>query len=668
MDPTQGWLKIAYYVLFFGGYGLFTYYLTLNFRLLKFAKPINRFEDATTRLYNTILFAFGQKRILKDTQTGLMHAFIFWGFLVLLFRFFVIFGKGFSHTFLDTFLNSQIGYYYTFMKDIFVVLIIIMVTYAAIRRLFIKPKRVDFSIPALLILTFIFTAMVTDIFLDATEFYVPGAKMAFLGNTVSTLFANFTMNERELVYTIAWWIHAIVETTLIIMLTRLYLSKHFHVITAIPNVYFQNLETSGVIENVENLEELFESDDEDIPLGVSKITDLNWKQYLDLFSCTECGRCHEFCPTFLTDKPLSPKRLNDNLKKFLYDNQKNILKGKANELPDIIGDVVTEDEIWDCTTCGRCEEACPIFIENIPRIIDMRRKLVMVDSKFPSELQTAFTGMERNGNPWNFGMNKRFEWAEGLEIPTMAEVENPEDIEVLFWVGCAGSFDERGKKITRAFVEIMKKAHVKFACLGEEEGCCGDFARRSGEEYLYQTLAQQNVETLNEYKIKNIVTICPHGFNTMKHEYKEFGGHYNVCHHTEFIAKLIKDKKIDLSSEIKKKITYHDSCYLGRHNKIYDEPRDILESIKGVELKEPSLNMENGLCCGAGGGRMFMEESRGTRINHKRFEDIKETANPEEICTACPFCITMLTDATKDTGNENITTRDIAEIVAEAIK
>jgi len=668
MDPTKGWLKIAYYVLFFGGYGLFTYYLTLNLRLLKFAKPIDRFKDSSTRLCNTILFAIGQKRILKDSQTGFMHAFIFWGFMVLLFRFIVIFGKGFSHTFLDSFLNSEIGYYYTFVKDIFVVLIIVMVLYAFFRRIILKPKRLDFSIPALLILSFIFFAMITDIFMDGIEFYGQGSNVAFLGKATAPLFSNMSIAGKELVYTISWWLHVIIETTLITMLTRLYLSKHFHVVTAIPNVYFQNLNNSGVIENVENLEELFESDDEDIPLGVSKITDLNWKQYLDLFSCTECGRCHEFCPTFLTDKPLSPKRLNDNLKKFLYNNQKTILKGKGDELPEIIGDVVSEDEIWDCTTCGRCEEACPIFIENIPRIIDMRRKLVLVDSKFPSELQTAFTGMERNGNPWNIGMNKRFEWAEGLDIPTMAEIENPEDIEVLFWVGCAGSFDERGKKITKAFVEIMKKAGINFACLGEEESCCGDFARRSGEEYLYQTLAMQNVETINEYKVKNIVTICPHGFNTLKNEYQEFGGEYNVYHHTEFIAKLIKDKKIQLDGEVKKKITYHDSCYLGRHNGIYDEPRDVLESISGIELSEPSLNRETGLCCGAGGGRMFMEEDRGTRINHKRFENIIETASPEEICTACPFCMTMLSDAAKEKGDENFITRDLAEIVVEAMK
>ncbi len=665
MDPTKGWLKIAYYVVFFGGLGLFGYLVSQKLLLLKTAKPIDRFKNASERLCKAILFAFGQKRILSDAQTGFMHAFIFWGFCVLAFRTITLFGKGFTHTFLDSFTNSTIGQYYFIIKDVFVILVTVMIVYAAIRRLFIKPKRLDQSNEALLILFFIFTLMVTDMVMDGVEFYVEGAKVAFLGKAFSGFFANMSVAARETVYTVSWWIHII---TLLVFLNELPISKHFHVITAIPNVYFQNLENSGVIENVENLEELFESDDEDIPLGISKITDLTWKQYFDLYTCTECGRCHEFCPTFLTDKPLSPKRLNDKLKHFLYDNQKTLLAGKGDELPEIIGDVVSEDEIWDCTTCGRCETACPVFIENIPRIIDMRRKLVMVDSNFPSELQTAFTGMERNGNPWNIGMNKRFEWAEGLDIPTMAEVENPEEIEVLFWVGCAGSFDERGKKISQAFAQILKKAGVKFACLGEEESCCGDFARRSGEEYLYQTLAMQNVETINEYKIKNIVTICPHGFNTLKHEYKEFGGEYNVYHHTEFIAKLIKENRIQLSGEVKKKITYHDSCYLGRHNGIYDEPRDILESISGVELKEPSLNREKGLCCGAGGGRMFMEEDRGSRINHKRLEDIKETANPEEICTACPFCMTMLTDAAKETGDETLITRDIAEIVAEAIK
>jgi len=663
LNPTQGaffWVFVAVFVV---GLLYFVNSIWGYYRLLKLAKPEDRFDRIGERIKRMLLFAFGQKRILSDASTGLMHAFIFWGFCVLAIRTISAFAEGFSAASMDWFINSTVGTVYLYTKDVFVILVTIMVVYAAVRRAFIRPKRVDPSLEAYLVLLLIFILMITDMSMDAAT-AVLGGKVAFTGRFLAGLVAGVSPHGLALVYDISWWIHVV---TILVFLNLLPGSKHFHVITAIPNVFFQRLTPVGEIANVDNLEELFDTEDENIPVGISKITDFSWKQFMDLYTCTECGRCHEFCPTFLTDKPLSPKRVNDELKHFLYDHEKELLAGKGDALPTIIGSVLSEDEIWDCTTCGRCEEACPVFIENIPRIIDMRRKLVMVDANFPSELQQAFTGMERNGNPWNIGMSKRFEWAEGLGIPLMAEVENQDDIDVLFWVGCAGSFDDKGKKIAIAFAKIMQKAGVKFACLGEEEMCCGDHARRAGEEYLYQTLAQQNVEVLNGYKVKKIVTICPHGFNTMQHEYTEFGGAYQVIHHTEFIAELLKEGKITLNHEVTKKITYHDSCYLGRHNGIYDAPRDVLKSIEGVELKEASLNREKALCCGAGGGRMFMEEDRGTRINHKRLENIMETSTPEEICTACPFCMTMLSDAVNETGVENVTTRDLAEIVLEAM-
>ena len=665
MNPTAGIGYWIFLIVFFGGLLFFFYEIWQKYLLLKVAKPENRFDNVGERIKRVLLFAFGQKRILADPQTGLMHAFIFWGFCVLALRTITVFGKGFYNKFLDSFIFSTVGHYYLVMKDIFVILVLIMIIYATIRRAFIKPKRLDPSWEGYLILFFIFVLMVTDMLMDGVEFKHNPAAVAFIGPFMAKFLGGMGESSLATLYNASWWIHIV---TLLVFLNELPRGKHFHVITAIPNVYFQKLEPKGKIKTIENLEELFDSEDDDIPVGISKITDFTWKQYMDLYTCTECGRCHEFCPTFLTDKPLSPKRLNDKLKHFLYDHQKELISGKGEELEPVVGEVVSIDEIWDCTTCGRCEEACPVFIENIPRIVDMRRKLVMVEGDFPSELQTAFQGMERNGNPWNIGMSKRFEWAEGLDIPTMAEVDNPEEIEVLFWVGCAGSFDDRAKKISRAFAQILQKAGVKFACLGEEEMCCGDFARRSGEEFLYQTLAQQNVEVLNEYKVKDIVTICPHGYNTLKHEYKDFGGDYNVYHHTEFIAKLIKEGKIKPSKEIASKVTYHDSCYLGRHNGIYDEPRDILKSISGVKLEEAGLNREKGLCCGAGGGRMFMEETRGSRINHKRIEDIMEHGKPDTVCTACPFCMTMLRDAVNEKEIEGVDTKDIAELVLESLE
>jgi len=352
-----------------------------------------------------------------------------------------------------------------------------------------------------------------------------------------------------------------------------------------------------------------------------------------------------------------------DLKENLYKNKDAILAGKTDEVTPIINEDVTEDVIWACTSCRACEVACPVFIEQTDKIFDIRRNLVMMESKMPDGIQAVFKNLETNATPWAFSSADRGKWADDLSVPTMSS--SPE-IDVLLWVGCAGSYDDRNKKVLTSFVSILKKAGIRFAILGNEEQCTGDPARRIGNEYLYQTLAQANVETLNRYSVKKIVTACPHCFNTIKNEYKDFGGNYEVLHHSQFIAELIRTGKLKPTKGVDESITFHDSCYLGRWNNIYDQPRAVLEAIPSARVVEMKQNREAGLCCGAGGGRMFMEETIGKRINIARTEQALET-RAGIVASSCPFCMTMITDGMKSKEMLNkVKVMDIAELMDQS--
>jgi Fe-S oxidoreductase len=397
--------------------------------------------------------------------------------------------------------------------------------------------------------------------------------------------------------------------------------------------------------------------------GAAKITDMSWKDSLDLYSCTECGRCQDLCPAWNTQKPLSPKLLVLGLKENLYKNKEAILAGKPEEVGSVMDENTTQDVIWACTSCRACEIACPVFIEQTDKIYDIRRNLVMMESSMPDGVQTIFKNMETNATPWAFSSADRGKWAEDLAVPTMAEAPQ---IDVLLWVGCAGSYDDRNKKVLRSFVSILKKAGVRFAILGNEEQCTGDPARRIGNEYLYQTLAKANIETLNRYNVKKVVTACPHCFNTIKNEYKDFGGEYEVFHHSQFIAQLIHEGKVKPSKGVDETITFHDSCYLGRWNNVYEQPRAVIESIPSARLVEMKQHHDSALCCGAGGGRMFMEETIGKRINIARTEQALDT-NAGVIASSCPFCMTMMTDGVKSKEMlDKVKVMDIAELIDQA--
>jgi len=689
--------------------GLIVFGRTMYYKiqLLKALEPTDRFDRLADRIRSVVIIALGQKRLVgrkKEWASGIMHAFIFWGFCILLIRSLSLYGEGFVQGFqLPLFGDGSIlGYLYIALKDIMEGIVLLMVIYAIYRRAIVKPARLHNTWEAYFVLGMIGVLMISDLLYDGARFNLitqfgnsdqlhffnnPKYGNEFIWTPVSvaagSIISGLSADSNALIMTLMFWVHIITQLT---FLNFLPLGKHFHVITALPNVFLKNLDYPHEKTKLLDLED--ESVWEDESLGVNHIHQLNWKQGLDLYTCTECGRCKEVCPTYTTDKPLNLHDFNDTLKAELFENVENLIQrnklsatlkedGDAEENEEIkaqmaelnskkqlIGDVITEETLWGCTTCRACEEVCPVTIEHVPRIMAMRQGQTLMAGVYPQELNTALKGLERNGNPWGIGYDKRGEWADGLGVTTMAEKS---DVDYLFWVGCAGSFDDRSKKVSISLVKILQKAGISFAILGKEEKCTGDFARRVGNEMMYQMMAQENIETLNNYKVKKIIAACPHCLNTLKHEYPQMGGNYEVIHHTQFIDELLSSGKITLNKSLEGSLTYHDPCYLGRYNSIYDQPRSILQSLSKDGLKELDRYGRESFCCGAGGGRMWMEETIGKRINVDRAEEIvdQQVAN---VAVGCPFCLTMIEDGMKVLNKEEeLMVRDVAELVAANI-
>src|SRR5438132_210633 len=438
-------------------------------------------------------------------------------------------------------------------------------------------------------------------------------------------------------------------------------SKHLHIIVAIPNIFFRKLgPRAGAALAPIDLEHADH-------YGMSKVTQQSWKNLLDLYACTECGRCQEQCPAFLTGKPLNPKMIIVDSRENLYRTVRDAAseQRRAPEAAQkLIGEAIKEDEIWSCVACGACQEECPVLIEHVPKIIDMRRSLVLEEGRFPKEAQAALRSIETQGNPYGLPRAQRADWAQGLGVKTLAEKP---DAEYLYFVGCAASYDDANRAVARAFTGLLQTAGVDFAILGSAETCNGDPARRIGNEYLYQQQAQQNIEAMNERKVRKVIATCPHCFNTIKNEFPQFGGAYEVVHHTQLLAELVAQGRLKPTRPVAGKFTYHDSCYLGRWNDIYDAPRAVVESIPGAELVEIERHHKRGFCCGAGGGRMWMEEKIGKRINHARVEQTLRTEAPR-VATACPFCLTMFRDgiAAKSAGDQ-LQVQDLAQFLAESV-
>lgn len=643
---------------------VFSYNLTRFFLYLKIGKGEIRTDKPSLRLKRVLTIAFGQTKLLREPVAGMMHLFIFWGFVILLTAVFESIGEGFNPNFSLAFL----GWFYKIIiisQEFIALVVILSVLYAIYRRAIIKPIRLQkhSSAEAYIILVMILTIMLSMYFQNSIKLLIHSDEYSsyrFISASIAPIFSN--IEHLKIYYTIFWWIHIGV---VLVFLNLLPFSKHFHIITSIPNVYFSKLTPYGKIKNLNLNDETLQK------FGASDVEDLTWKQLFDGYACTECGRCTASCPANITGKLLSPREIIINIRKRLVekaplllsqstfsDDEKEILN------KNLVGGYISEEELWACTTCLACVTECPVMIEHVDHIVDMRRYLVLNESRFPKELQLAFQNLERNYNPWSFSSSSRSDWVAGMNVPILSEQN--EQVDILFWVGCAGAFDERAKKVSKAIVKILNKANVKYAILGNEEKCTGDFARRAGNEYLAQMLINENVSTLNKYNIKKILTACPHCYNTLKNEYPVFGGNYEVFHHSEYIASLLQTGKIKVSKSLTDKIVYHDSCYLGRYNGIYDQPRKILKSIS-ANLIEMKRNRDKGLCCGAGGARMFMEENVGKRINHERTDEAI-SMNTNLISTACPFCLTMISDGVKDRQkSEEISVKDIAELVADAL-
>jgi Fe-S oxidoreductase len=655
-------------------------------RLVALGQSDSRFDQPVRRVVLTLRDAIGQGNVIRETW-GWMHYSFYVAFIGLTIGTTIVLINSDVKYLFDYFGWSFYffhGDFYLVFKaamDTFFLMLIAGVVAEGARRAFRRPSLLDdppapkmrdnwenrlgywfpMSLLALVALTGL---MLEGARINATR---PEFKeWAYIGRVIGEIQGSFGAGAGY--HRFMWIFHVLLVYALFIAFP---FTKLRHFVIGPLNLFFRSLKPRGRLTPIADFEnaETF---------GVSQVEQYTWKQLLDMAACLECGRCTINCPTVNTGKALNPKHLVMVQREHLLAKAPYLLAAKANGRngngaeapawsgPDMITEVATEPVIWGCTSCGWCEEGCPVGIEHIQRIFDMRRYQVLMESKFPQEATGAFKGIEVQGNPWGLAQEKRDEWAKGLEIPRMAEVENADDIDVLYWVGCAGAYDERNQKVSRAFASLMQQAGVRFAILGTEETCTGDPARRLGNEYLYATVAQQNVETLNRYKPRRIVTQCPHCFHNLKNEYPDFGGNYEVTHEAEFIDELIRAGRLRPRQVIESRITYHDPCYMARHNRKWDGARATLRSIPGADVAEVAQSKNRTFCCGAGGGCMWKEEHEGTRINLKRFEQLS-AANPETIAVGCPFCMTMLEDALKARSlEESMRVRDLAELVAES--
>ncbi len=776
MHPT--WML----TMLLGLFAAFCWSANRRWQLLKVGRDEDRLDQLIERIKGTLVYALGQKKMGQYPAAGLAHKIIFFGFLVLLTRSLILWGRGFDPEFNLWILGPEpvelpllgavgLGHIYDFAKDVAATVVLLAAVYFLYLRLGKRAPRMTQSNEAVLILIIIIVMMIGDMAYDGAAQVLHQRHLAVAcnggdadlcqsvttvaahlgpmaaadtaaigwsvyptpaGSIFAVLFQGFSPNALVIIAHLGFWVHS---SLVLIFLNLLPHSKHFHVITSIPNVFTRSLEHPGKLSYVGTAEELgekvmaaYEDPDNAEPIGTSRIEHLTWKGMLDLYTCTECGRCSDNCPAHRTGKLLSPKQLLINLRDHLYQREHEFLNraggpkgvvddghshgddhGEEEEEPEtnghdeehgsehdegddhghhepeypdnpipvpevesepveLVGNVIHPDVLWGCTTCRACEEMCPVLNTHVDKIVDMRRDLALIKGEFPQELGMPFQGIEVNGNPWDLARLDRGAWAEGLDIPTAAD--RP-DAPVLLWVGCASSYDDRAKKIARATAKLLQAADVDFVILGEEENCTGDPARRAGNEYLFAMMAETNIATLNGYQeqggVQTIVAACPHCFNTLANEYPDFGGNYDVVHHSDYLLGLIAEKKLVPHKEVKGKVVYHDSCYLGRYNDIYEQPRLVLESIPGIELVEPDEATGNmGQCCGAGGMQMFMEEQNKDRMNVQRTKQLLDTG-AECIATACPFCVTMLTDGLKDQEKEDdIRQLDIAELLVES--
>ncbi|MBA7479469.1 putative iron-sulfur-binding oxidoreductase FadF [subsurface metagenome] len=655
--------NIAIFIaVFVAAMALFSWSCFRRFRLVTLGKAENRFNDVGKRTWNMLFYAFGQRRVISR-RFGLNHFMLFWCFLILMIANTEFLLNG---LFPDYISLSRLpdGAYYTlaFIFDVVSALALLAVCIAIIRRVAFPPPNIEArSRDAFIILTLIAILMIAFFGLHASEIaqgieeaaqYMPISNFA-----ASAFMSGASTDSLSWLANFFWWLHAVV---LLLFLNYLPYSKHMHILTAIPNCFFKSLEKV----NTQPREEFTKGS----TFGVGQVDQFGWKGLFDSYSCTECGRCSDNCPTTFTGKPLNPRLVIHDIKVNLLKNGPLLAKKKEAVLP-LIGNseegTISEEAIWECTTCGACMEVCPVFIEHVPRIVDMRRNLVEMKAKFPQELLNFFENIEARSNPWGIAPEKRIAWA----AETSVKPFEADKTEYLFFVGCAGAFDARNRRVTLAVSKILDAAGISWGILGKDEMCCGDSLRRLGNEFVFDRMAKENIKMFEDRDVKKIITLCPHCYSTLKNDYRQYGVELEVTHHTELIGKLIEHGGLELNgSGDLGNMVLHDSCYLGRYNMIYEPQRKAIAAVTGQLPTEMEHHHAGSFCCGAGGGRMWMEESIGKRIHLARTEEALKQ-DPKTICTCCPYCMTMFEDGLKDKNVEGrVQVLDLAEVVAGALK
>lgn len=705
------WVQLLLFLIVTGAF-VYGFFLAVYHRYLylKLGRPVQLRKELRARLQTFLVQVFGQTKLMKDRKSGIMHILIFYGFIILQFGAIDLILKGLIGRGLPL-----PGYEaFNLLQEVTVAVILLAMLYASYRRYVERLKRLKRGWKPSIVVFFIFSLMLSVLLSLGFERVMEGMSAsgyAPISSMFAAAFSGMSEQAATVFFYISWWAHLLILLAFLVYVPQ---SKHFHLITGPLNILLRRTEPVGRLSTLDLEDEEAES------FGVGQIEDFTQKQLLDLYACVECGRCTNVCPASNTGKLLSPMHLIVKLRDHLIekgtavtskspwvpafafstnahamDSEAGTKLGSWNDAAitnieptmsvqkyswavterkptelELIGDIMTEDEIWSCTTCRNCEDQCPVGNEHVDKIIDLRRHLVLMQGSMPHDGQRAMQNIERQSNPWGISRAERAKWVqevdpEGeLHVPTVKE--NP-DFEYLFFVGSMGSYDNRSRKITRAFVRLLNEAQVNFAILGNEEKNSGDTPRRMGNEMLFQQLCGENILTFQKYGVKKIVTACPHTYNTFKNEYPEFGLEAEVLHHTELLDQLVREGKLQPKYEVKERITYHDSCYLGRYNNVYDQPRNILRAIPGVELVEMERSRSNGMCCGAGGGMMWMEETAGKRVNLARTEQALEV-HPTMISSACPYCLTMLEDGTKMKEVEDaVSARDIAEILEASV-
>ncbi len=699
--------SVIFVALLIAAWTIFALRIRKLVRLMRLGRPENRFDHLGDRVKYFTLMVLGQRGVLRDPLPGIAHFFTFWGFIIIQLDALNLWAMGVRLTL--PVVTSRI---FASILDFFVAAAFVALLLFAYRRLVLRPKQLQSQthspVDAFIILGMIGLVLVTLFFFEVFAYIATrGEAWTPFGALVGGAWQRMPASTASALMSVAWWANVLVVLGFLIYIPH---SKHLHLLATPFNVFFRNYNPKGALQIIPNLEER-----EDY--GVHKVSQFTWKQLLDGYACTECGRCNSVCPALATDKPLWPKEIILTVKEELFAEGGLLLAGaeqaeEAARTEPMVGGMIHDETLWACTNCGACVEICPVSIEHVQKIDDMRRYLVMEESRFPQEVTPLFTNLERNQNPWEINNDTRADWAKKIGVPTLAE--DP-DVEVLYWVGCMGSFDARNQKVATAFAKVMQHAGVRFGILGPEEACTGDPARRIGNEYLWYMLATQNVETLNgygfnkgaaeaangnghkpavaadghagpdgtgdarsysgvgvppgrAYNVKTVVATCPHCFNTIKNEYTQLGGNYEVVHHTEFIDRLIKSGQLKLPEGFdRRKLTYHDPCFIGRWNDIYDEPRRVLNVINRDGVTEMRRNRNRSFCCGGGGGRVWMEEKIGKRINNTRVEEALSTG-ADAMAAACPFCITMFEDGIKAVeAQDRFQVEDISEILARAL-